>query len=79
MYESKSKYITVECKEGDVVESAIPSGFLGYPSVQFDGVPVVNEQETTIANQILLTYNRVYDEDVKNRKQYFGLSKELRC
>lgn len=73
MYESKSKYITVECKDGDVVESAIPAGFLGYPSVQFDGVPVVNEQETTIANP-LLTYNRVYDEDVKNRKQYFGLS-----
>lgn len=73
MYESKSKYVTVECKEGDVVESAVPAGFLGYPSVQFDGVPVVNDKQTVIANP-LLTYNRAYDEDVKNRKQYFGLS-----
>ena len=72
-YESKSKYITIECKEGDVIENAIPAGFLGYPEVQFDGVPVVDEQQTTIANP-LLTYNRTYDEDVKNRKQYFGLS-----
>ena len=73
IYESKSKYITVECKEGDVVENSVPAGFLGYPAVQFDGVPVVDEKQAIIANPLLI-YNRTYDEDVKNRKQYFGLS-----
>ena len=73
VYESKSKYVTVECKEGDTIENSIPSGFLGYPAVQFDGVPVIDEKQKSIANP-LLTYNTEYDTDVKNRKQYFGLS-----
>ena len=73
VYESKSKYVTVECKEGDTIENSIPSGFLGYPEVQFDGVPVIDEKQSSIANP-LLTYNTEYDTDVKNRKQYFGLS-----
>lgn len=73
VYESKSKYVTVECKEGDTIENSIPSGFLGYPAVQFDGVPVIDERQSSIANP-LLTYNTEYDTDVKNRKQYFGLS-----
>ena len=73
VYESKSKYVTVECKEGDTIENSIPSGFLGYPAVQFDGVPVIDEKQSSIANP-LLTYNTEYDTDVKNRKQYFGLS-----
>lgn len=72
MYESKSNYITVECKEGDEVESAVPAGFLGYPETQYNGTPIV-DIEQDIANP-LFTYNREYDEDVKNRKQYFGLS-----
>lgn len=73
VYESKSKYVTVECKEGDTIENSIPSGFLGYPAVQFGGVPVIDEKQSSIANP-LLTYNTEYDTDVKNRKQYFGLS-----
>ena len=73
MYESKSNYITVECKEGDEVESAVPAGFLGYPEAQYDGNPIVDVGQHDIANP-LFTYNREYDEDVKNRKQYFGLS-----
>lgn len=73
VYESKSKYVTVECKEGDTIENSIPSGFLGYPAVQFDGDPVIDEGQKSIANP-LLTYNTEYDTDVKNRKQYFGLS-----
>lgn len=73
VYESKSKYVTVECKEGGAIENSIPSGFLGYPAVQFDGVPVIDERQESIANP-LLTYNTEYNTDVKNRKQYFGLS-----
>ena len=73
MYENKSKYVTVECKEGDVVESAVPSGFLGYPSTQYGGLPVVDEVQKEITSP-WIRYNRSYDNDVKNRKQYFGLS-----
>lgn len=73
VYESKSKYITVECKDSDVIENLVPAGFLGYPCVQFNGTPVIDNGQTTLANP-LFTYNRTYDEDVKNRKQYFGLS-----
>ena len=72
-YEAKSKYVTVECKEGDQVANAIPAGFLGYPCVKFDGHPIVDNAASNIENP-LLTYNRDYDVDVKNRKQYFGLS-----
>lgn len=73
MYESKSKYITVECKEGDVIESAIPAGFLGYPSTQYGGYPVVDDAQTGVTSP-WIRYNTLYDIDVKNRKQYFGLS-----
>lgn len=75
-YEAKSKYVTVECKENDMLERAVPAGFLGYPEIQYDGVPVIELQQSGITNP-LLTYNTTYDEDVKNRKQYFGLSSRV--
>jgi len=80
MYESKSKYITVEIAEGTAVEQSVPAGFLGYPMAQYDGMQVVGATgkiETSenfgVINPIL-KYNLYYDNEVKNRKQYFGLS-----
>ena len=81
MYESKSKYITVEVAEGTAVEHSVPAGFLGYPMPQYDGLQVtgvngaVDSGATNYAvlNPIL-KYNLNYDNEVKNRKQYFGLS-----
>lgn len=72
-YEAKSKYITVECRESDIIANSVPAGFLGYPAVQFAGVPVVDIPATGITNPPL-QYNTEYDVDTKNRKQYFGLS-----
>ena len=80
MYESKSKYITVEVAEGTAVEQSVPAGFLGYPMAQYDGMQVVGasgklegSENYNVINPIL-KYNLYYDNEVKNRKQYFGLS-----
>jgi len=73
MYESKSKYITVEVAEGTAVEHSAPAGFLGYPMVRYDGTQVASADTEDILSPIL-KYNLNFDEDVKNRKQYFGLS-----
>ena len=72
-YESKSKYVTVECKEGEMTPFTVPAGFLGYPQIKYDGYPVLDNKQSNIINP-LFKYNRSYDVDVKNRKQYFGLS-----
>lgn len=80
MYESKSKYITVEVLEGDVVEQSVPAGFLGYPMAQYDGMQPVGisgklyEAENFGVINPIIKYNLYYDNEVKNRKQYFGLS-----
>ena len=77
MYESKSKYITVEVAEGTAVEHSVPAGFLGYPMVQYGGDQVgVDEKADNVISPIL-RYNLNFDEDVKNRKQYFGLSSRV--
>ena len=80
MYESKSKYITVEVLEGDVVEQSVPAGFLGYPMAQYDGLQAkgndgqyYDSENFGVINPII-KYNLYYDNEVKNRKQYFGLS-----
>jgi hypothetical protein len=83
MYESKSKYITVEVLEGDAVEHSAPAGFLGYPMAQYDGLQVVGgsgkyyhsgDSENFAVINPILKYNLEYNTEVKNRKQYFGLS-----
>ena len=73
IYETKSKFITVEVAEGTAVEHSVPAGFLGYPIANFTGLQVAGESETDLVNPVL-KYNLNYDNEVKNRKQYFGLS-----
>ena len=75
MYESKSKYITVEVAEGTAVEQSVPAGFLGYPMAHYEGVQVVGGGESIIAPK--LKYNLNYDNELKNKKQYFGLSSRV--
>lgn len=72
VYESKSKYITVEVNDSTAARMSVPAGFLGYPIPQYDGLPITGEKKN-IAFPIL-KYNRFFDPDIKNRKQYFGLS-----
>lgn len=74
-YESKSKYITVEINETLITKNSVPAGFLGYPLVHFNGTtPVSGAKVGLNAVAPYIKYNCNYDEDVKNRKQYFGLS-----
>ena len=82
-YESKSKYITVEVLEGPAVEQSVPAGFLGYPMAQYDGLQPVGTngkkqgaENFGVINPII-KYNLYYDNDVKNRRQYFGLSSRV--
>ena len=73
LYESKSKYITVEVNNSTAAKNSVPAGFLGYPIPQYGGTPISGDP---IQNVVFPTikYNRYFDEDIKNRKQYFGLS-----
>ena len=63
-YELKSKYVMVEVIENEMTENCVPAGFLGYP--------VRNYGEELNAPRF--TYNLYYDDDVKEKRQYFGLS-----
>ena len=73
VYESKSKYITVEVIESTATRTSVPAGFLGYPKPNYGGLPITGSKKTGITMPEL-KYNRFFNPDVKNRKQYFGLS-----
>lgn len=89
VYESKSKYITVEVNETTAAKTSVPAGFLGYPIPQYSGTQIgsysdehyaqtpSNKSSKDSGRTIVfptIKYNRFFDEDIKNRKQYFGLS-----
>ena len=63
-YVIKSKYVTVEVIANDMTESCVPAGFLGYPMMNY-GSSVEKPD---------MGYNTYVDEDIKNKKQYFGFS-----
>ena len=64
-YEAVSKYVLVEVIENDMTETCVPAGFLGYPVRDYSAKEI--EAPTFV-------YNLIYDEDIKEKKQYFGLS-----
>ena len=88
VYESKSKYITVEVNETTAARTSVPAGFLGYPIPQYSGTQISDIYECNAAGCTnypstkegrtvvfpTIKYNRYFDDDIKNRKQYFGLS-----
>ena len=76
IYESKSKYVTVEVNENLVTKNSVPAGFLGYPMINLNNaIPVMgNSDMYSGITAPYLKYNLNYDEDLKNRKQYFGFS-----
>jgi len=73
VYESKSKFITVEVNETTAARTSVPAGFLGYPIPLYSGTPISGDPQTGVTFPTIM-YNRFFDEDIKNRKQYFGLS-----
>ena len=78
LYESKSKYITVEVNETTATRTSVPAGFLGYPMAQYDGLQVSgNSNVHKDIEMPKLKYNTTFDNDIKHRKQYFGLSSRV--
>ena len=66
-YEVKSKYVMVEVIENDMTKNCVPCGFLGFPVRDY-------VTDTEILAAPTLTYNRFYDEDIREKRQYFGMT-----
>lgn len=64
-YELKSKYVMVELGDIDSIKDCVPCGFLGYP---------VRDYSSKGLEAPTFTYNRYFDDNIKERRQYFGLS-----
>ena len=77
LYESKSKYITVEVNDSTAAQTSVPAGFLGYPMAQYNGLQVSDDDKHDDVIMPKLKYNTTFDNDVKHRKQYFGLSSRV--
>lgn len=60
----KSKYVTVEVTDDDTTKNLVPCGFLGYPVRQYGNK----------LTMIPFKYNTEYWQDIRPRKQYFGMS-----
>lgn len=73
-YEVKSKYITVEVNEGTTVENSVPCGFMGYPLGYLTDPIGVHGKDSITCKAPIIVYNTDFDEDIKIRRQYFGLS-----
>lgn len=76
-YSIKSSYITVEINEDDVTSMSIPCGFLGYPVRNYSGLGLYQVDEGSLSSNVkqpYMEYNTLVDEDIKAKKQYFGMS-----
>lgn len=78
-YVSQSAYVTVEINEDDITMQSSPCGFLGYPVRNYKGVGIYefaneNESLSTSLKQPYVKFNTTIDEDIKVKKQYFGMS-----
>lgn len=67
-YEIKSKYIMAEIIENDMTAQCVPAGFLGYP------VRVYKDESGLTIDSPYLKFNVDYDNEKKDRRQYFGVS-----
>ena len=64
-YETVSKHVLVEIIENEMTETCVPAGFLGYPIRNYGNDELITPY---------FTYNRIYDDNIKEKRQYFGLS-----
>ena len=63
-YVIKSKYVSLEINDDDTIKNLVPCGNLGYPVRNWgDGLKMMPYM-----------YNIQYNEDIRVRKQYFGMS-----
>ena len=62
-YSIKSKYVIAEIIEEEKNFTSVPAGFLGYPTRYWDGITAPS-----------FKYHTILDDDIKVRRQYFGIS-----
>ena len=72
IYETKSLYVTVEINETDKVQASVPAGFMGYPVRNYKGMRPDGKDFNYDAP--VLRYNTTWDQEIKNNRQYFGMS-----
>lgn len=68
-YIVKSKYVTVEVVDDDTVKNLVPCGILGYPIRTYGQTAEGKE-----LSMIPFKFNTEYFNDIRPRKQYFGMS-----
>ena len=76
-YSAKSAYVTVEINEDDITANSIPCGFLGYPVRNYNGIGIYQVQGGVMSSEVkqpYLKFKTTIDDDVKPKKQYFGMS-----
>lgn len=77
-YETRSKFITVEVNETEQTMVSTPAGFLGYPVRDYSNGFILSESVKNMSSITLqkpfLQYNTNIDEDIRIKKQYFGMS-----
>lgn len=64
-YPTKSSYVLLEMAENDNIEGCYPCGFTGYPTRNYEYAGLISPD---------LSYNTVYDNDIRDNRQYFGMS-----
>lgn len=74
IYESKSKFITVEVAESTAAKNSVPAGFMGYSIPVYNGATIAPESGDKNVSIAPIAYNLNYYEDVPKKKQYFGIS-----
>lgn len=77
VYEAKSKYITVEVNETLATAESVPCGFLGYPLAQYHGIQIGTDNDNLNIQSPSIQYRVNYDQNMKHRRQYFGLSNSV--
>lgn len=77
IYEAKSKYVTVEVNENLLTKNSVPAGFLGYPLAQYNKLEIDGTDTHNDVKQPSIFYRTQYDENIKHRRQYFGLSNSV--
>lgn len=73
-YPQKSKYVMVEVSNDETIRTSFPCGFLGYPVRDLNKYTGTGANDDLNINKPSLAYNITWDEETKDRKQYFGLS-----
>ena len=76
-YETMSNYVLAEVIENEMTRTCVPCGFLGYPVRNYYNASSTAGSQQSIAqalNNVVVPYNTNYNDDINDRKQFFGMS-----